>query len=58
MDAMKLAQKENFVGTDESILLHRASNKIKIVEGSSLNFKITNKSDLDLFKNICDIETI
>jgi hypothetical protein len=23
-----------------------------------LNFKITNKSDLDLFKNICDIETI
>jgi 2-C-methyl-D-erythritol 4-phosphate cytidylyltransferase len=58
MDAMKLAQNDNFVGNDESILLHRASNKIKIVEGSSLNFKITNKSDLDLFKNICDIETI
>ena len=58
MKAMERATSENYVGTDESILLHRASNKIRIVEGSSLNFKITNNSDLDLFKNICNIETI
>jgi 2-C-methyl-D-erythritol 4-phosphate cytidylyltransferase len=58
IEAMKKAENENYIGTDESILLHRASNKIKIVEGSSLNFKITNNSDLDLFKNIYNIETI
>ena len=56
MDAMKLAIETNFIGTDESSLLHRASNKIKIVEGSSLNFKITTDAELDLFKIISDIE--
>ncbi len=58
LDAMNNAKKKNFIGTDESILLHQASNKIKIVEGSSLNFKITTKSDLDLFTIISDIEMI
>ena len=57
MSAMEKAKKRNFTGTDESILLHRAENKIKIIEGSSLNFKITSQSDLDLFKIISDIET-
>jgi len=55
-DAMKSAYNNNFIGTDESILLHKASYKIKIVEGSSLNFKVTTQSDLDLFKIISDIE--
>jgi len=32
------------------------SNRIKIVEGSPNNFKITSKADLDLFTNICDIK--
>lgn len=57
VDAMNLANTNNFIGTDESILLHKASNKIKIVEGSSNNFKITTDADLDLFTNICDIES-
>ena len=57
-DAMNFARTNNFIGTDESILLHKASNKIKIVEGSSLNFKVTTQSDLDLFTIISDIETI
>lgn len=57
-DAMNCAKETKFVGTDESILLHQASNKIKIVEGSSLNFKVTTKSDLDLFTIISDIEVI
>lgn len=58
MNAMELAIKENYIGTDESILLHRSSNKkIKIVQGSSLNIKITTSEDLDLFKIISDIET-
>ncbi len=56
MVSMEKAFVDNFIGTDESILLYRSSNKIKIVEGSSLNFKVTNNSDLDLFKIISDIK--
>ena len=58
LDAMKSAYDDNFIGTDESILLYRTSNKIKILEGSSLNFKVTTQSDLNLFKIISDIETV
>lgn len=50
VDAMKKAEEEKFIGTDESMLVHRAGNKIKIVEGSSLNFKITNQDDIKLFE--------
>jgi len=57
IDAMKLAINTNYFGTDESMVLFKAANKIKIVEGSVYNFKITNDEDLDLFKNICDIKT-
>lgn len=57
VNAMNLAKTNSFLGTDESMLLYKASNKIKIVEGSSNNFKITTDADLDLFTNICDIES-
>lgn len=57
-DAMESANKMNFFGTDESILLYKASYKIKIVEGSSKNFKITTDEDLDLFKIISDIKKL
>jgi len=52
-DAMTKAEKENFIGTDESMLVQRAGYKVKIVEGSSLNFKITNQDDIKLFELIC-----
>jgi 2-C-methyl-D-erythritol 4-phosphate cytidylyltransferase len=58
LDAMKAAFSKNFIGTDESMLLYKNGNKIKITEGSLLNFKITTAEDLDLFKIIHDIETI
>lgn len=51
-DSMISAMKENIIGTDESMLVNRSSNKVKIVEGSSLNFKVTTESDLELFKKI------
>lgn len=51
-DAMNKAEKENFIGTDESMLAHRAGYKVDIVSGSSLNFKITNEDDLLVFKNV------
>ncbi len=57
-ESMISALNRNFVGSDESILVHKISNKkIKIVEGSSLNFKVTTNSDLDLFRLIVNIET-
>lgn len=57
IDAMIKAENENFLGTDESMLVKRASYKINIIEGSSLNFKITTNSDLDLFRLIVNIGT-
>lgn len=50
--AMKKAYKENFIGTDESMLIKNLGRKIYLVEGSPLNFKITTKEDLELFKKI------
>jgi len=56
-ESMVLANKSNFIGSDESILVQRASNKIKIVEGSIINYKVTTESDLDLLRLIVNIET-
>ncbi len=50
--AMDKAKKDNFYGTDESMLIKRLGKKINIVEGSSINFKVTNKSDIELLKKI------
>ena len=48
------AEKENFVGTDESMLVKRIGKKVNIVEGSVFNFKITTKEDVELFKKLKD----
>ena len=50
--ALVKAEKENFIGTDESMLVKRIGEKINIVEGSVFNFKITNKEDIQLFKKL------
>jgi 2-C-methyl-D-erythritol 4-phosphate cytidylyltransferase len=50
--ALNKADKENFVGTDESMLVKRTGKKLNIVEGSVFNFKITNKEDIQLFKKL------
>jgi 2-C-methyl-D-erythritol 4-phosphate cytidylyltransferase len=50
MEAMQSAKKKKFIGTDESMLVKRLGKKVHIVEGSSLNFKVTTNSDLELFK--------
>ena len=52
MLAMKKAEEDKFAGTDESSLVERLEEKINIVEGSSLNFKVTTESDLELFRLI------
>jgi 2-C-methyl-D-erythritol 4-phosphate cytidylyltransferase len=52
MNAFKKAYNENFYGTDESVLIKRLGKRIFITEGSMLNFKVTTKSDLSLFKEL------
>lgn len=52
MNAMNKAYKENFLGTDESMLVSRTGKKINIVEGSALNFKITTSEDVEMFKRL------
>ncbi len=48
-DAMEKAIADNFLGTDESMLVKRAGYKVQIVDGSSMNFKVTAPSDLETF---------
>lgn len=49
---MSNAYKNNFYGTDESMLVKKIGKKINIVNGSLLNFKITSKEDIVLFKQL------
>lgn len=50
--ALIKAEKENFIGTDESMLVKKIGKKVNIVEGSVFNYKITTKEDVELFKRI------
>ncbi len=50
--AMLKAKKDKFFGTDESMLVKRIGEKINIVEGAALNFKITTKEDINLAKKL------
>ncbi|MBU1097241.1 MAG: 2-C-methyl-D-erythritol 4-phosphate cytidylyltransferase [Bacteroidetes bacterium] len=52
-EAMKKAVENNFIGTDESMLVKMASYNVRIVEGSSLNFKVTTDEDIELFGKLC-----
>jgi 2-C-methyl-D-erythritol 4-phosphate cytidylyltransferase len=50
--AMQKAKKDKFLGTDESMLVKRIGERINIVEGSALNFKITTSEDFRMFKSL------
>lgn len=52
MQAMKKAYDENFIGTDESMLVRRIGEKVNIVEGSVYNFKVTTEDDIKLFDEL------
>lgn len=46
VEAYRKAKKDKFYGTDDASLLERAGFKVKIVEGSDENIKITTSLDL------------
>lgn len=50
--SMLKAKKDGFYGTDESMLVKKASYNVEIVEGDPVNFKITTESDLQLFSKL------
>ena len=55
--AMKKAYEENFIGTDESMLVRRTGEKVNIVEGSAYNFKITTEEDLKMFEKLINVHS-
>lgn len=52
MKAMKNAYENNYIGTDESMLVRQIGEKVNIVEGSVYNFKITTANDIEMFERL------
>ncbi len=52
LDSYNIAKKTNFKSTDESMLVKNAGYNVKIVEGEFLNFKVTEKNDLQFLESI------
>jgi 2-C-methyl-D-erythritol 4-phosphate cytidylyltransferase len=50
--AYEKARRDSFYGTDDAILVERIGEKVRIVEGSYDNIKITTREDLDIAENI------
>ncbi len=44
----------DFSATDEAQLVHNAGHKVQVVEGSSMNFKITTTSDFRMAESLID----
>lgn len=56
IDAYKDAFKSGFYGTDDAMLVERIGYKVKMVEGSYNNIKITTKEDLSVGSQILKIQ--
>jgi 2-C-methyl-D-erythritol 4-phosphate cytidylyltransferase len=56
MEAMKKAYKEKFIGTDESMLVRRIGEKVNLVEGSPMNFKVTTLEDIEIFEGLVRVQ--
>ena len=54
--AYALASRENFYGPDDSVLVERLEEKIKVVAGSRVNLQIRTRDDLLLAKAILRIQ--
>jgi len=50
--AYELAWKENIAATDDASLVEQVGGRVKMVEGSSLNIKLTYPEDLEFAENI------
>ncbi len=50
--AMQNAYLNNFIGTDESMLVKEIAEEVNIVPGSVYNFKITSIDDIEMFEKL------
>ncbi|MFZ5982274.1 MAG: IspD/TarI family cytidylyltransferase, partial [Patescibacteria group bacterium] len=51
-EAFERARRDKFLGTDDVSLVERLGKKVKIIEASDDNFKVTTPRDLELAKII------
>ncbi len=56
IDAYKDAFKNGFYGTDDAMLVERVGYKVKVVEGSYNNIKITTQEDLNVGSQILRVQ--
>lgn len=56
IDAYKDAFKSGFYGTDDAMLVERIGYKVKMVEGSYNNIKITTQEDLNVGSQILSVQ--
>ena len=56
--AFEKAKKDNYYGTDDVELIERLGNKVKIVESSQENFKLTTPIDLENAKLLMNAERV
>jgi len=52
MKAMKNAYENNFIGTDESMLVRQIGEKVNSGEGSVYTFKVTSADDIEIFERL------
>ena len=50
IDSFVIAQNQNFIATDESMIVKNAGYNVHILEGEFFNFKITTQDDIDLME--------
>ena len=53
-EAYDKAEKDGFIGTDDSSLVERLGKRVKLVEGHYTNIKITTKDDLIIAESILE----
>jgi len=53
-EAFEFANKNSFYGTDESMLVKKANYDVKIIEGETINFKVTSQSDLQFLEQLLE----
>jgi len=51
-EAFKKASEDGYLGTDEAELVERIGKRVRLVESSAINIKITNPDDMDLAHRI------
>jgi 2-C-methyl-D-erythritol 4-phosphate cytidylyltransferase len=52
MKAHEEARRSNFLGTDDSVLVERIGGRVKVIEGSRENLKITTPEDIAIAESI------